>query len=126
MSAGLTASQALAFRAEINKLLLQLREEAADELQQARIGHRGAQAGAVHDRVDEAAAEAVPSVTLAHLSRHAEEIRQCSEAIHRIDSGDFGQCEECGEEIELNRLKADPLVSRCLGCQARWEFDRPA
>lgn len=37
-------------------------------------------------------------------------------ALDRIDSGDYGFCVGCGETIELNRLKANPLELRCLSC----------
>ncbi len=46
------------------------------------------------------------------------EIRQCEEAIKRIDTGHFGRCKVCSEAIELNRLKAEPTVTTCLSCAA--------
>lgn len=38
-------------------------------------------------------------------------------AIRRIDSGDYGECFQCGEDISLARLRIDPTVTRCIGCQ---------
>lgn len=47
------------------------------------------------------------------------ELNSCEAALQRIEQGTFGLCEICGEPIELNRLKADPLITRCLSCQGR-------
>ncbi|QKV18942.1 TraR/DksA family transcriptional regulator [Oricola thermophila] len=37
-------------------------------------------------------------------------------AERRIASGDYGYCEECGEEIPDGRLAIDPMASHCVGC----------
>lgn len=46
------------------------------------------------------------------------EIRECEEAIKRIDAGEYGRCKVCSEAIELNRLKAQPTLTVCLSCAA--------
>jgi DnaK suppressor protein len=43
-------------------------------------------------------------------------------AIARIDTGQYGTCEECGEEIDPERLEALPRARRCLACQRKVEF----
>jgi sigma-B regulation protein RsbU (phosphoserine phosphatase) len=37
-------------------------------------------------------------------------------ALLRLESGTFGQCEECHDPIEEDRLRADPLARICLAC----------
>jgi DnaK suppressor protein len=37
-------------------------------------------------------------------------------ALHRIKSGRFGPCFQCGEDIDLRRLRADPTMTRCRAC----------
>lgn len=37
-------------------------------------------------------------------------------AERRIASGDYGTCEECGEEIPDGRLAIDPMATRCVNC----------
>ncbi len=39
-----------------------------------------------------------------------------SAALARIESGAYGDCEACGEPIDLARLKAMPEALHCLGC----------
>ena len=40
-------------------------------------------------------------------------------ALARLDRGDFGVCEECGEGIPLKRLKVIPWAAHCIACQER-------
>ncbi|MFB3902703.1 MAG: SpoIIE family protein phosphatase [Acidobacteriota bacterium] len=42
-------------------------------------------------------------------------LRQVDAALERLDEGSFGICEVCHEEIEPERLLANPLVRTCLG-----------
>ena len=37
-------------------------------------------------------------------------------ALDRLDRGDFGYCEECGEDIAVKRLEFDPSARRCISC----------
>jgi DnaK suppressor protein len=44
-------------------------------------------------------------------------LREIHEALHRIDIGAYGVCQECGEEISAKRLDAVPWAKFCVGCQ---------
>ena len=37
-------------------------------------------------------------------------------ALARIDEGEFGYCEDCGDEIGAGRLELDPGATRCISC----------
>jgi RNA polymerase-binding protein DksA len=39
-------------------------------------------------------------------------------ALHRLDEGTFGTCEQCGGAIGDERLDALPFASRCIHCAA--------
>jgi RNA polymerase-binding transcription factor DksA len=41
------------------------------------------------------------------------------EAISRIDRGEYGICELCGEPIKEERLKAVPYSSMCVKCASQ-------
>jgi DnaK suppressor protein len=56
----------------------------------------------------------------AALLRH----RQIEAALSRLDAGEFGECQSCGEEIEAQRLFATPEVPFCLNCQSQREQRR--
>lgn len=78
----------------------------------------------VLDRVEAAAVVEVNQTSLAHIKQLEEEIRECHSALQRIEAGQYGSCEKCGEEIELNRLMANPAALLCVGCQSREELHR--
>ena len=46
----------------------------------------------------------------------SELITEVDKAIERIDTGHFGECTVCHENVEADRLMHDPLISVCLGC----------
>ncbi|MBU2966459.1 TraR/DksA family transcriptional regulator [Amphritea sp. 2_MG-2023] len=77
--------------------------------------------------LDRAEASAVVGLQLTSLSRVKqleEEIHECQNALERIEAGRYGYCEQCGEEIELNRLMANPTSVLCVGCQSKDELKR--
>ncbi len=46
-----------------------------------------------------------------------ESIRKIELALKRLDEGSYGYCEECGEEISMERLKVIPFALLCRDCQ---------
>jgi DnaK suppressor protein len=42
-------------------------------------------------------------------------------ALAKIESRDYGFCEECGEPIDEERLQAMPTAALCLDCQKSFE-----
>jgi len=44
------------------------------------------------------------------------EIEKVKQAIARIDKGQYGICQVCGEPISKERLKAIPFSSMCIKC----------
>lgn len=53
------------------------------------------------------------------LRRRMEDRRnEIEDALRRMDNGDYGTCEECGEEIGLARLMANPTAQLCVHCQS--------
>ncbi len=48
-------------------------------------------------------------------------LAQITKAIARIREGNFGDCEQCGEEINTKRLEAVPWARYCINCQEKIE-----
>ncbi len=44
--------------------------------------------------------------------------RQVEAALDRIEAGEYGECQGCGEDIEPRRLEAQPEAPLCLDCQS--------
>ena len=48
-------------------------------------------------------------------------VNRLSNALDRLDDGQYGTCVECGEAIAEARLRAMPEVETCVTCQANLE-----
>ncbi len=48
--------------------------------------------------------------------RRQEQLKKIAGALQRIESGDYGDCFVCGEEIDIRRLLVDPTSTRCITC----------
>ena len=46
----------------------------------------------------------------------AEELKQIAIALNKIDSGDYGVCSGCGEDIARERLEVLPDADLCIKC----------
>ena len=48
-------------------------------------------------------------------------VREMEAALKRLSQTDYGVCEECGCDIGVARLKANPSARLCVSCQAAEE-----
>ncbi|GAB4232898.1 MAG: TraR/DksA C4-type zinc finger protein [Methyloligellaceae bacterium] len=48
--------------------------------------------------------------------QRAQEILRIDQALRRLEAGDYGYCEECGENIAEKRLEIDPAALLCVRC----------
>ncbi|MDH5183914.1 MAG: TraR/DksA C4-type zinc finger protein [Gammaproteobacteria bacterium] len=48
--------------------------------------------------------------------RRQKQLIKIDSALRRIESGDYGDCFVCGEEIDARRLAAEPTNTRCMQC----------
>ncbi len=53
--------------------------------------------------------------------REREKLQNIDEALKRIKEGTYGECDECGDDIELERLMALPFTRLCLDCKSKQE-----
>lgn len=56
------------------------------------------------------------AMAVAQQKRRSAQARQLRAALARIDAGEFGWCDDCGEPIALKRLELNPGLTRCIGC----------
>ena len=73
------------------------------------------------DMGDQATAETDRNFILRLRDRERMLLKKIEETIERIDSTDFGTCEECGNEIGTKRLEARPVTTYCIECKTRQE-----
>jgi DnaK suppressor protein len=60
-------------------------------------------------------------ISLKQLSTHRETLLKVDEALRKIDEGTYGRCEDCGEDISMERLKVLPFAIYCVDCQEKRE-----
>jgi DnaK suppressor protein len=61
-------------------------------------------------------------VNLQQLGTHKEVIRKIDEALRKMDEGTYGICEDCGEEINPERLRVLPFAIYCKEDQEKREL----
>jgi DnaK suppressor protein len=71
--------------------------------------------------VDRAALESDRNATLRIRDRERKLINKIDEALERIADGSYGVCEECGEDIGAERLRARPVTTLCIECKNEQE-----
>lgn len=52
----------------------------------------------------------------AQQSRRSGEAQRLQTALVRMETGDYGVCDDCGEEIAIGRLRLDPAAMLCISC----------
>jgi len=73
------------------------------------------------DPTDRANLETDRNFLLRIRDRERKLIGKIQEALARIDDGTFGICEECGDDISEDRLKARPVTTLCIDCKTKAE-----
>ena len=69
------------------------------------------------DEMDLASSEYLQSFTFRLRGREKVFLDKIGKALTKIETGEFGLCEECGEEISLKRLEARPETTLCIKCK---------
>ena len=101
--------------------LLQLRKEITREIQQGVQENREGEAGDGRDTYDIASDERDREISLLLSDRERRKLQQIDDALHRIDTEEYGVCEECDGEIASGRLEAMPFSRLCVTCQSEFE-----
>jgi len=73
------------------------------------------------DPTDRASLEADRNFMLRIRDRESKLIKKVKKALERIEDDTFGTCEECGEDISIERLKARPVTAQCIDCKKKEE-----
>nr|WP_236657679.1 RNA polymerase-binding protein DksA [Limnohabitans sp. TS-CS-82] len=76
----------------------------------------------VPDPADRATIEEEHALELRTRDRERKLLKKIEQSIQRIDSGDYGYCDETGEAIGVGRLLARPTASLSLEAQERREI----
>jgi DnaK suppressor protein len=73
------------------------------------------------DELDQASTDIEQSMRMRLCNRETLYVKKVDEALKRIEEGTFGECQECGDDIELRRLEARPTATLCVACKEEQE-----
>jgi len=102
-------------------ILLAWRSELMQEVDRT-MHHMQDEASNFPDPTDRATQESEFGLELRTRDRERKLIKKIDSTLKRIDEGDYGYCEETGEEIGLRRLEARPVATLSVEAQERREL----
>jgi DnaK suppressor protein len=115
-------------REEFRKMLRQKREEiirsSTDGMKRFMSGEIRQSIAAGEEESDCSVVYQFELMSCMQFDAHRKSIRKIDVALKRLDEGNYGLCEECREEIGLERLKAIPFALLCKDCQETKELSR--
>ena len=107
------------FRNMLNQRIAELRQEAGKTVENMDEDEN------FPDPTDRASMESNRNSILRIRDRERKLIFKIEEALQRLDNGEYGICEQCGEEINERRLDALPTATTCTACAASAEVSTP-
>lgn len=75
----------------------------------------------IPDPNDRATIESGRSFELRIRDRERKLLAKVEAAIGRLDEGEYGICDGCGEDIGIKRLEARPVTTFCIDCKTLQE-----
>jgi RNA polymerase-binding protein DksA len=95
-----------------------------ERARQLRRDQAGDASGVPSDEADIARFELDRNMLMNLAERSEERLKAIEGAFERLERGSYGECEQCGGEIPIERLRALPFASRCVECQQQREAGR--
>jgi DnaK suppressor protein len=106
--------------AHFNEILSAWKSELMTEADRT-VHHMQDEAANFPDPNDRATQESEFGLELRTRDRERKLLRKIGSALNRIEEGNYGYCEETGEEIGLKRLEARPVATLSVEAQERRE-----
>lgn len=113
----LTEKQIQELQGAIEQRRTSLVAELRDDVERVRRDRFEDLAGAAPDPGDESVATLIADLGHADMERDLSELRALEAARARLAGGSYGVCAECGGDIGVERLRANPAAVRCVHCQ---------
>lgn len=101
--------------------LLEMRRALIEKLNEKYSEAMGLGVDGTQDSADEAYNLYNKNLMLGRVETDALKLRLVEQALQRIDTGTYGICIECEEEIEEKRLEYVPFARYCTDCKSELE-----
>jgi len=98
------------------RLLLAWKQQLMEEVDRT-VTHMKDEAANFPDPADRATQEEEFSLELRTRDRERKLIKKIDSTIERIETEDYGFCDQCGVEVGIRRLEARPTATLCVDCK---------
>jgi DnaK suppressor protein len=105
---------------KFKSLLEEMKEKIMSDVEQT-LSEMTTQTGNIPDPNDRATVESDRNFELRIRDRERKLMNKIDEALNRIEEGDYGICDSCGEDIAIKRLEARPVAKFCIDCKTKQE-----
>lgn len=105
----------------LRKRLIGMREDLLTEIRRKNAEAAGLKDEGVPDIADQGLTDNLSELLHLVSDSKREEIMKIDEALERIKGKTFGQCLECGEPIDMDRLELRPHTRFCVSCKEEME-----
>jgi DnaK suppressor protein len=106
---------------KFKKLLLEQREELMGNARRALSGDIHLDPDDFPDEMDTASSEVNLQFTGRLREREQGLLSKIDAALEKIETGEYGECISCGEDIGVARLRARPVAELCIDCKSEQE-----
>ncbi len=73
------------------------------------------------DEIDVVSTEKENQMDFRLKARNAVYLKKVRKSLQKLEEGSFGECEDCGADIAINRLMARPTADLCIHCKETQE-----
>ncbi len=108
-------------RLEMFRKILKDRLSALESAAQSRLGELVDQRDSLADTTDIASEESDRDMTLRMQDHERKIVDEIRAALKRLQEGEYGVCEACGDEVGDRRLLARPTARHCIDCMTEIE-----
>jgi DnaK suppressor protein len=118
------ASKRASFKRQMSRILVKAKAKMLQEVSHKIRSETSEQKSEIGDIYDLASSERERELTLTLGDRDRGKLAEIEDALERISEGSYGECEECGDPIAENRLRALPFTRVCIDCQSKHEREQ--
>lgn len=114
----------LPFKKEVTQKLIEAKNRILQEVSHKVKSESDSHKFEIGDIYDIASSERERELTLMLGDRDRGKLAEIEDALDRINNSSYGECEDCGEPIAEDRLRALPFTRVCIECQSRSEKEQ--
>jgi DnaK suppressor protein len=109
------------FVKKLKKTLEARAEDLRQGITRSQAQGRSVEGGLMGDALDRSITDSTKEYLFNKSTQERRLLRLTELALRRMDEGSFGECANCGNDINQKRLEAVPWAQYCVPCQEKFE-----